>query len=78
MSMSLPRAVTPGSTTNTVVLAIIRVLSSSSSAAEAGAGSDLPVSESGSVTHSGSWQSSFSHSRMSHCGQRTNQMLMFY
>ena len=62
----LPSAVTPGSTTNTVVLAIILVLSSSSSEAEVGAGSDRPVSESGSVTHRGSSQFSLSQSRMSH------------
>ena len=62
----LPSAVTPGSTTNTVVLAIILVLSSSSSEAEVGAGRERPVSESGSVTHRGSSQSSLSQSRMSH------------
>ena len=43
----LPSAVTPGSTTNTVVLAIIRVLSSSSSETEEGAAREPGLVEQG-------------------------------
>ena len=64
--LNSPSAVTPGSTTNTVVLAIILLSSSSEPEDPCWVARDRPDSESGSVTQRDSPHSSRSQRRMSH------------
>ena len=66
MMWNSPRAVTPGSTTKTVVLAIILLSSSSEPEEPCWVARDRPDSESGSVTQRDSPHSSRSQRRMSH------------